>query len=553
MKMIFKSCFTKFQFIVLFTILLIWGNVLKTIPTAHAQALTEINTIEDLDDIRNNLSGNYILMRDLDFKNCNSYADCENMSKYITDEGWEPIGNWSNRFTGNFNGENHYIDNLYIDRPATDSIGLFSVIDGSNIRNLHLSNVYIVGQWGVGGITGFSINTSMIDKCSSEGKVWGRTEAAILVGGQYDSSSITNSYSSGEVESKYSSGGLLGYQQNISTVANSYFIGKVKGEGFIGGLVGSSNSSSIIMNSYSKADVTRSVGSINEEFGVFLGDIDNASVTNSYAIGNVYYEGGINPLNKGFIGIQYLGPNSLDVNNFFDEEASNQQTTAGNATPKTTVEMKNVLTYTDTLTLGLINPWDLVKYNDFDPDIPTSIWFIRDGQDYPTLFYQVFLINNLSSDIQIINISTSLSLKAEDGKAVYDPNITARIKQGIYTLSDVQIDMTSTRDWSGVQVGVDALNGKSYIKGLSAATGVLSSYKLYIPIQDLANSIGMRVCPNADNLDIVTVNCINGVDFKEGETKDIDGQSVTVSRVSIEGINYWVADGVIGTGGDKPV
>ena len=50
-------------------------------------------------------------------------------------EGWEPIGNAENRFTGSLNGDGHRIIGLWINRTG-DYIGLFGFIDGAVIRNV---------------------------------------------------------------------------------------------------------------------------------------------------------------------------------------------------------------------------------------------------------------------------------------------------------------------------------------------------------------------------------------------------------------------------------
>lgn len=105
---------------------------------------TYINSIEDLDAIRNNLSEEYILQRDLDFNDDASYDTPSNKTAYTTGSGWLPIGDATTPFTGILEGQQHTIKNLYINRPA-DSVGLFGLMDGGEVYQLILENPVVSG------------------------------------------------------------------------------------------------------------------------------------------------------------------------------------------------------------------------------------------------------------------------------------------------------------------------------------------------------------------------------------------------------------------------
>ena len=108
----------------------------------------KIECLEELDAIRNNLSGNYQLARDLDFDDDDSYCDpTTNKSTWTTGGAWTPIGDNdgnldcsgatdSKCFTGNFNGNGYTISNLKINRTAWDYAGLFGAAEGGVIGNL---------------------------------------------------------------------------------------------------------------------------------------------------------------------------------------------------------------------------------------------------------------------------------------------------------------------------------------------------------------------------------------------------------------------------------
>lgn len=79
----------------------------------------QITSLENLYWIAANSSNwdkYYTQMNDIDAVETFSFFD---------GKGWKAIGNTNNRFTGKYNGKNHTILNLYINRPEEDLVGLF--------------------------------------------------------------------------------------------------------------------------------------------------------------------------------------------------------------------------------------------------------------------------------------------------------------------------------------------------------------------------------------------------------------------------------------------
>ena len=136
--------------------------------------------------------------------------DASNTSSWNGGAGFSPLGNDGTSFTGNYNGDGHYIAGLFINRPSTDCIGFFGYPNGANIQDLGVTNVNITGGCNVGGLVGYN----------------------------YSSSTVSNSYSTGTVSGDFYIGGLVGRNYSSSTVSNSYSTGSVSGDGYIGGLVG---------------------------------------------------------------------------------------------------------------------------------------------------------------------------------------------------------------------------------------------------------------------------------------------------------------------------
>jgi len=85
------------------------------------------------------------------------YNDPNDATSTGSNNGFSPIGNGSNKFTGSYDGDGHTISNLYIDRPSTNYIGLFGYIySGAKIQNLGMVDVDVTGGNYVGGLVGFN-------------------------------------------------------------------------------------------------------------------------------------------------------------------------------------------------------------------------------------------------------------------------------------------------------------------------------------------------------------------------------------------------------------
>jgi hypothetical protein len=268
-----------------------------------------------------------------------------NLSSYLSGDGnnggllWLPIGNSTYNFRGKFDGNQKIISNLRINRPSTNNIGLFGMINGGvncEIKNLGVTidaSSAVIGQQNVGGMVGD--NRGTIENCYVSGNVIGYSYVGGFAG--FQGGFIRKCYSTGSVSK--------------GTISNNYF------GGFIGG------NSGTIENCYSKSNV--SAASLNY-VGGFAGENYYANISNSYSTGyvdaNSSYVGG-------FLGYYYYG----DITKcFWDTETSGKSSSQGtDVTGKTTAQMKTNTTF---LNAG----WD------------AAIWNIGDGinDGYPYLDWQ---------------------------------------------------------------------------------------------------------------------------------------------------------------------
>ena len=291
----------------------------------------EIRDWHDLDAIRNNMGGSYILMNDLD----STTASYEELASSTANQGkgWQPIGTPANPFTGTFNGQGYEIRDLFVNRPAERDVGLFGATGEEGvIKDIGVVNADVTGQWYVGSLVGTNYGT--VSNSYSTGSVTGEGYVGGLVGG--NASTVSNSYSTGSMTGNNLVGGLVG--ANTGTVSNSYSTGSVSGNSDVGGLVGGNTGT--VSNSYSTGSVSG-----DEDVGGLVG----------------YSEGTVS-------------------NSFWDIQSSGQTTSAG-GTGKTTAEMKDIATFSGAA-------WDIIAVANPSQTNLAHIWNIVDDETYPFLSWQ---------------------------------------------------------------------------------------------------------------------------------------------------------------------
>ena len=202
------------------TTITIYGDY--SITANFALEILEIWDWHDLHTIRDNLSGSYILMNDLD----STTAGYDELAGPTANEGkgWQPIGALLHPFTGTFDGQGYEIRDPFINRPDEDRVGLFGFVDeGGRIEDIGVVNADVSGHHGVGG----------------------------LVGANRWEGNVSTSYSSRIVTGNHCVGGLVGANL-MGTVSNSYSTGSITGENYVGGLVGAN--AGTVSNSYYSYD-----------------------------------------------------------------------------------------------------------------------------------------------------------------------------------------------------------------------------------------------------------------------------------------------------------
>ena len=211
-------------------------------PLSTTQAATVITTPQQLQDIVNDLAGDYVLGADID----------------LTGFAWAGIGHTMQApFTGTFDGDFHIINGL----TATDDLSyapykhtsLFGIVGvGGVVKNVGMTNVDISAGWYGGALVGDlkgEVSKCFVDGGTVSTMVEGGNDGT-LIGLIRETGVVTDCYSTAEFEivttsqpefAQYKGGFTGGIAGQIdtglySTVTNAYFAGTITGDGIMDGL-----------------------------------------------------------------------------------------------------------------------------------------------------------------------------------------------------------------------------------------------------------------------------------------------------------------------------
>ncbi len=295
----------------LLSVLLVFAVLFGLGVTVTAQSETEIPegytpvyTAEDLNNIRNNLSGKYILMNDID------------LSVY---ENWEPIGTQEAPFTGELDGSDNIISNLTINKEYNENDtmywGLFGYIKGGadlspSVKSIRIVKVSVAIEYeGEGGselycgvISGYC-DTALIENCAISGGIKIAGFSNIYFGGiagEIYYGEATRCVNHADIHialnresKKINVGGVTGSLPQ-SEISESCNFGNIYSEGTdvrgncvakIGGVVGNGTESKNITDCFNRGDITVDFSSDRTYIGGISGEAYKSSCL--YNIGEI--------------------------------------------------------------------------------------------------------------------------------------------------------------------------------------------------------------------------------------------------------------------------
>ena len=209
----------------------------------------------------------------------------------LANKEWTPIGNYSNPFKGNFNGDNHTVTGMQISGEL-DRVGLFGECIKFNvnsaIKNITVKDSVICGINFVGAIVGYAEGIN-IENCRSIGNtINGKTDVGGICGkiGGYSVGKVSQCYNSSKVTGRVRVGGIAGMggiAENCLNTGEIMIIDKAY-QSACGGIFG------IFDDTTASASITACVNlgkvSGGESFGGIVGSTDSKSTGH---ISNCYY------------------------------------------------------------------------------------------------------------------------------------------------------------------------------------------------------------------------------------------------------------------------
>jgi PGF-CTERM protein len=299
----------------------------------------EISNASELQAMEDDLDANYELVEDI---NASSTA------QWNSGKGFDPVGGSEfspgnpDPFSGSLDGNNHTIKGVTIDRSNEGLVGLFGVNSGT-ITDISLTKHTVTGgkngDDNIGGLAGTNVGT------------------------------ITNAKVSGNIDGRDVVGGLVG--ANGGTISNATASGSVNGSIVVGGLVGMHYEGTI-------TDATAS-GSVNgsDNIGGLVGE-NSATIRDTFAVGTVTQTAEDNLADGGtnIGGLVGAGATGQVKDSYFDDEATDQTTSGGNATGLATSQMQGTAAVSNMSALDFNTTWKTTEsYPELRPFSDTS------GQD----------------------------------------------------------------------------------------------------------------------------------------------------------------------------
>ncbi|MBP1736325.1 MAG: S-layer protein [Oscillospiraceae bacterium] len=337
---------------------LLAGNPIN--QTGVDETARMLENIERLETLYDETSGVYGMIDSLSLDyTLSSDINLAGYAGAYSGQGWRPIGNadahvtdpgitGEHRFTGVFDGGNHTIANLPINLQAqselhVQSVGLFGLTDGAELRNLTLNSPSVAAvcsasdqegdNAGVGSLVGRANDTNITGVSVNDGAVLGSlpeganlvcvgTLIGLLEGTSLLSNdSVTNSSAVDPERRNSRVGGMVGTVQQLDgqITAQNLTVSAVilSGFGRIGGVIGWAQNGIAVAHDSSATDIT--IDATGDRIGGFIGGLegrmasDLSQITVSDVKINLSQDPAVSGLSGGLIGEAFLRDGSLQI------------------------------------------------------------------------------------------------------------------------------------------------------------------------------------------------------------------------------------------------
>ena len=439
----------------------------------------EIRTVDDLYNIRNDLTANYILMNDIDMSETSVSGSLYNNYG----NGWDPIGSNGKyecqSFSGIFDGNGHIIKNLTIDlrkakmpsnTPYSVYAGLFAGNSGT-IKNLRVqdSDLYAERE-GVGSSDSSSrrankvhlapivaYNTGLIENCSSSTNCTAKAPGSYTIRGTYGASDST--YGLGTVYV----GGICA--ENAGRISCCYNESVLSGSTYSSsglhccGIASGSNKNGIIENCYNTSETL--INSIGE------GAINNCYTITQKVIGgtatNCYYLDGIGTAQTGCIGLnESFAVKKTSYNGFDFDNVWTIETATDYKYPQLRNNMMDAAKHVDVIEWKT-EPSKIEYYTDEDIDPSGGVftaYYIDDTHE------NIKVTKDMLSGYDMTQLGMqTVTVTFREGTLTYDILTSTRPEVKSLTLESMPDKTEFARgtefDFTGATAKVEYVNGKT--------------------------------------------------------------------------------------------
>ncbi|MCA9427681.1 MAG: peptidase A26, partial [Candidatus Omnitrophica bacterium] len=218
--------------------------------------------------------------------------DASETASWNEGEGFRPVGTFGKSFSGSLDGKGYQIQDLFINRPLSDNVGLFGYTEGATLDNVGIDGGSCSGDDYVGGLVGNNVSTR-ISHCHSAIDVNGSDDIGGLIGGNRDDSGVSDCQSGGRVSGRRDIvGGLIGKNDDNSSVLNCSSTASVSGRFDVGGLIGLNGNIYDYGTIIQHCSATGKVEGSEYSVGGLIGYNVRCKILDCWASGNVISKGG---------------------------------------------------------------------------------------------------------------------------------------------------------------------------------------------------------------------------------------------------------------------
>ncbi len=482
---------------------LVLGLILLVLPLSSA--LTSISNCDELQNMTYNLTGEYVLLNNI---NC-SVETSDGGSLWNGGLGFDPVGNETSgfEFSGSLDGDGYNISGLFINRSEEDSVGLFGKVSGGNITDVSLVYLEVIGASYVGGLVGSQVGGTISDSSVSSNVTISGSANYVggLVGQSGDTISNSGVYSNVNISGVSSIGGLVGHQNSGTISASSASSDvSVSGSQYVGGLAGRQSSGTISNSSVSDSKIYLLFPpGENRKAGGLVGQ-SSGTITNSNVFGNmsIIINSNYNQYVGGLVGL--IDGSIYNSSVFGNMNISKKQIHTGGLVGHIEgLIINSFYNYNETF-IGGVNRKGVGYLYDVDHDI----WRSNDKSYFNPSDYLIesggyYLITNVSdlekTGYYLSNYDLSFRLTGNLNLSEY-PNFTIPYMNGIfdgqnYNISDLYINKSSSYfvalfervSYFNIS-NINVVN--SYIKGYSYTSGLIGyQYRGKIEDSSISNDV----------------------------------------------------------------